>query len=184
MIHRTLLAVSAVLVVAPGAVAATGLETFADPVKGLALLALIIFFAICWRAGAFRLIGSALDNRGKTIETQIEEAKTLREEAAKMLADAERQQKAAQDDAKSIVEQAKADAKAMMEGAREDLKQRLARREALAEARIARAEEEATAEVRRAAADAATQADRALLAGEGSENQFDAAIETVEKALN
>ncbi|MEM0984671.1 MAG: F0F1 ATP synthase subunit B [Pseudomonadota bacterium] len=166
------------------AVAATGLETFSDPVKGLALLALIIFFAICWRAGAFRLIGNALDERGKTIEAQIEEARSLREEAAKMLADAERKQKAAEDDAKAILEQARTDAKTMMETARGDLKQRLVRREALAEARIARAEAEAAADVRKAAADAATQAARTLLSGDAATDQFDAAADTIEKALN
>ncbi|MEM7767505.1 MAG: hypothetical protein AAF253_08455 [Pseudomonadota bacterium] len=183
LFRTTLLTVSAATLVAP-AFAATGFATFADPAKALALLALILFFVICWRAGAFRLIGNALDERGRTIEAQIEEARSLREEAAKMLAEAERKQKAAQDDAKAIVEQAKADAKAMMEATREELKQRIERRQALAEARIARAEADAAAEVRRTAADAATEAARTLLAGDNAADQFEAAASTIEKALN
>lgn len=184
MFRPALALTTAALAFAPAAWAAQGLEGFSDPAKALALLALILFFAICWRAGAFRIIGNALDNRGSTIEAQIEEARSLREEAAKMLAEAERKQKAAQDDAKAIVEQARTDAKAMMETAREDLKQRLERRQALAEARIKRAEEEAAADVRRAAADAATQAARSLLTADGAADQFDTAAATIEKALN
>jgi len=184
MSRTALITLAAFAAMAPTASAATGLEAFSDPAKALALLALILFFLICWRAGAFRFIGNALDNRGKSIEAQIEEARSLREEEAKMLAEAERKQKAAQDDAKAIVEQARIDAKAMMATAREELKQRLERREALAEARIRRAEEEAAAEVRRAAADAATQAARNLLAGDTASDQFETAIATIEKALN
>ncbi len=184
MPRSALLLVATAAGLAPAAHAATGLEAFSDPAKAFALLALIIFFGICWRAGAFRVIGKALDDRGASIEAQIEEARALRESAAKMLADAKRKQQAAQDDAKKIGEQARADAKALMEATRADLEQRLERREAMAEMRIARAEAEAAADVRRAAADAATAATRRLLAEEVGADQFATAASSIEKALN
>ena len=163
--------------------AATDGPWYTDP-KYFALLALIIFFAIVWRAGGFRLIFGALDKRGSDIQARIDEAKTLRDQASKMLAEAERQQKVANDEARQIIERAQADAEALRERALADLEARVARREAQAEARIARAREEAAADVRRAAADAATDAARKLLKDDSSFDPFDTAADQIERALN
>lgn len=155
-----------------------------DPVTFVALLALLVFLAIAWRMGALKAIFGGLDSRADAISKELDEAKDLREQAAEALAAAERKQQDADEEAKAIIAQAKTDAKEMMKEARKDLADRLVRREALAEARIARAESEATEEVRRAAADAATEAAKALLAGDASTDQFDAAASEIEKALN
>ena len=170
------------LAAAPLAHAATDGPWYTDPAKGFALLALIIFFAIVWRAGAFNLILGALDKRGNEINARIEEAKSLRDQARKMLADAERQQKRAADDARQIIEQARADADAMLAQAEADLADRIARRKAQADARIARAESEAVGEVRRAAVDAATEATRRLLMSSKTD-AFDSAAGEIERAL-
>lgn len=155
-----------------------------DPVTNTAFLALVVFLFIVWRMGGFSTVTKALDSRAEGIEKELNEARDLREKASKALAEAERRQRDADEEAKAIVAQAKKDAKAMMEQARADLDARLKRREAQAEGRIARAEADAAAEVRRAAADAATQAARSILTGEAGDKQFDRAIADIEKALS
>jgi len=172
------------LALAPVAAAATDGPWYTDPAKGFALLSLVIFFAIVWRFGGFRLITGALDKRGEEIGARMAEAKTLRDQATKLLAEAERKQKQASEEAEKIIAQARMDAKAMLEQADRDLTDRIARREAQAEARIARAEAEAAAEVRRAAADAATRAARDILSGSQGPSQFNKALGEVEKALS
>lgn len=158
-------------------------EFLTHDATNVAFLAMAGFLLIVWRVGGFKAIISGLDNRAETIKNQLDEAKDLREAAAKMLADAERKQKQADKDAQEIVAQAKQDAEILMKGARENLAQRLERREAVAEARIQQAENEATAEVRRAAADAATQAAQSILADKSGTDQFEAAAKEIEKAL-
>jgi F-type H+-transporting ATPase subunit b len=159
-------------------------EFLTHDATNVAFAAMVGFLLIVWRVGGFKAITSGLDKRAEAIETQLNEAKDLREAATKMLADAERQQKQADKDAEAIVTQAKKDAEALMKEAREGLAQRLDRREALAEARIQQAANEATAEVRRTAADAATKAAQSILANTSGTDQFEAAAKEIEKALN
>lgn len=173
----------------PTALAAGGgnggpFEWLTHPATNVAFAALVIFLLIAWRAGGFKAILGALDARAASIQTQLSEAKDLREAAAKMLADAERRQKQADEDAEAIIKQAKKDAKAMREEARVSLDQRLERREAIAEARIRQAENDATAEVRETAADAAISAAQQLLSKQDSGDQFEAAAKQIETALN
>jgi F-type H+-transporting ATPase subunit b len=156
---------------------------FTDPATNLAFLSLIIFLAIVWRVGGFRIITGFLDKRASTIKDNLEEARKLREEAQRRLAEMEQRQRDAEAEAEAIVARARSDAEAMMEQARRDLNERLARREAQANARIARAEEEATREVRRAAADAATTAARNILAASPGADPFDRALAEIEAAL-
>jgi len=159
-------------------------EFLTHDATNVAFVAMVVFLLIMARVGGFKAITSGLDNRAEAIKTQLDEAKDLREAAAKMLADAERQQKQTDKDAKAIVEQAKKDAEILMQEARTNLAQRMERREALAETRIKQAESEATAEVRRAAADAATKAAQSILAEKSGVDQFEAAAKEIEKALN
>ncbi|MEM9669803.1 MAG: F0F1 ATP synthase subunit B [Pseudomonadota bacterium] len=149
-----------------------------------AFLAMATFLLIVWRAGGFKLITGALDNRANAIQAQLEEAKDLREAAAKLLAEAERRQREADEEAKAIVTQAKKDAEIFRKEARKSLEQRLARREAIAEARIKQAETDAAAEVRRAAADTATRAAEQILSSADSTDHFESAAAQIEKALN
>ncbi|MEO0465068.1 MAG: ATP F0F1 synthase subunit B [Pseudomonadota bacterium] len=182
---RISLLIAAALALAPTAAAATDGPWWSDPAKGFALLSLIIFFAIVWRAGGFKTITGMLDKRSEDIQSRITEAKALRDQATAMVADAKRKQKEATEEASAIVAQAKKDAEAMVAQAKQDLSARIERREALAEARIARAEEEAAAEVRKAAADAATEATRRLLASSGTgDDVFERAAAEIEGALN
>ncbi|MEO1475324.1 MAG: F0F1 ATP synthase subunit B [Pseudomonadota bacterium] len=149
-----------------------------------AFLAMATFLLIVWRLGGFKLITDGLDNRATAIQAQLEEAKDLREAAAKMLAEAERKQREADAEAAAIIDQAKKDADVFRKEARKSLEQRLERREAIAEARIKQAETDAAAEVRRTAADTATAAAEKILLSADTGDQFEAAAAQIEKALN
>lgn len=162
----------------------TLLTPFGDTVTHLVFIGILIFFAIIWRAGAFKAVLGGLDSRTDAIKKELEEAASLREQAAEALALAERRQQDADKEAEAIIEQAKADAKLMLEEAKKDLTDKIARREAQATARIARAEAEAANEVRRAAADAATEAARRVMAEQTGVDQFEAAAREIEKALS
>lgn len=157
---------------------------YADPVTFTAFLALAVFLGIVAYVGGFKAIFSQLDARAAGIQTQIDEARALREEAARLMADAERKAQEADNAAQDIVKRAKADAKALMAQAKQDLATKVARREAQAEARIARAEAEAASEVRRIAADAATAAARKLLTETAQDSQFDVALNEIAQKLN
>ncbi|WP_300395676.1 ATPase [Henriciella sp.] len=161
------------------------LEPFTDPTTNVAFSALVVFLIIAGALGAFKFVGRSLDERAEGIQKQLDESRALREEAAAMLAEAERKQKEADQTAEAMIKQAKADAKLMVEQARKDLADKVARREAQAEARIARAEAEAAEDVRRAAADAATRASKDILAGSSKRSElFTEALDEIEKALN
>jgi len=155
-----------------------------DPVTHTAFLAMVVFLLIAGRMGAFKAILGGLDSRTAMIRKELEEAASLREQAAEALALAERRQQDADKEAEAIVEQAKLEAKAMLEEAKRELAEKIARREAQAAARIARAEAEAANEVRRAAADAATEAARRMMAEQTSVDQFEIAAREIEKALS
>ena len=161
----------------------TLLTPFTDPVTHTVMAGIVVFLLIAWRLGAFKAVFGGLDSRAEGIRKELEEAASLREQAAEALAAAERKAQDADKEAEAMIEQAKADAKRIMEEARKDMAERLARREALAVARISRAETEATDEVRRAAADAATQAARRLLQEDTATDQFEKAAREIEKAL-
>lgn len=174
------------LALAPAAHAADEkVAWYADPTTATAFAALVVFLFIVSSVGGFKLILSKLDERADGIQTQIDEARALREEAAKLMADAKKKAKEADEAAEDIIKRAKADSDAMMKQAKQDLKAKVARREAQAEARIARAEADAAAEVRRVAADAATEAARSILSGSGEANDlFDNALGEIDKRLN
>ncbi len=157
---------------------------YADPVTHTAFAAMALFLIIVWRMGGFKAVFSSLDVRAETIQAQLEEAKSLREQAKTVLADAERKQRAAEEQAAKIIAQSKSDAEAMMAAARAELADRLARREALADARIARAQTAAADAVSEAAADAATEAARRLLAEDRRTDFFETAASEIEKSLS
>lgn len=158
---------------------------YADPVTQTAFAALLVFLLIVWRLGGFKAMFSALDSRSEGIRSQIEEAQALREEAAKLMAEAEKRAREADLEAQGIVKRAKADAKALMKDARAELDAKLARRAAQAEQRIARAEADAAKAVQQAAADAATEAARVILSQPArSKGLFDRALADIKDRLN
>ncbi|HBT37333.1 MAG TPA: hypothetical protein DEB52_15400, partial [Hyphomonas sp.] len=61
-----------------------------DPVTHTAFLAFAAFLLIAWRMGALKTILGGLDKRADDIRNELEEAQSLREQAAEALALAER----------------------------------------------------------------------------------------------
>ena len=89
-----------------------------------------------------------LDKRAEGIQSELDEARRLREEAQTMLASYERKQKEVQEQADRIVAPAKQEAEAAATQARADLEKSIARRVAAAEEQIASAQAAAVKEVR------------------------------------
>ncbi|MBC7768729.1 MAG: ATP F0F1 synthase subunit B [Phycisphaerales bacterium] len=121
----------------------------------IAFLALVLFIGLLIYLKVPQMIASALDQRSQAIAKELHEARRLREEAEKLLAEYEAKRGAAEAEAKAIVQSAKEQAAAVAEETRLSMMAAMARRERQAEDRIASAESKASDEVRAAAADAA-----------------------------
>jgi F-type H+-transporting ATPase subunit b len=123
-----------------------------------------IFLGLVLYLGAHKKIASALDARAAAIAMELAEAKRLREEAEKVLADYKRKEGDAAKEAQAIVSLATKEAEILAEETRRSMNEHFERRMKLAEDKIARAEAEALREVRNAAADAAVIAAQSLIA--------------------
>jgi len=134
-------------------------------------LALVAFLLLIGYFGVYKKIASSLDERADKIRTELDEAKSLREEAQALLASYQRKQKEAESQAEDIVKQARHDAEIMATNARKDLAERLERRAAQAEAKIATAEAQAMADVKAKAANMALDAAETLIRSGKTANQ-------------
>lgn len=111
-------------------------------------LAFILFILVLIKFKVPGMLAGMLDKRAEGIQSELDEARALREEAQTILASYERKQKEVQEQAERIVAQAKSDAQAAAEQAKEDLKSSIARRLAAAEDQIESAQASAVKEVR------------------------------------
>ncbi|MFK7943115.1 MAG: F0F1 ATP synthase subunit B [Paracoccaceae bacterium] len=111
-------------------------------------LGLVVFIGILIYFKVPGMIGKMLDGRAEGIESELNEARTLREEAQSLLASYERKQREVQEQAERIVEAAKEEATIAAEQARADLEVSLVRRMKAAEDQIANAQSAAIKEVR------------------------------------
>ena len=84
----------------------------------IALVAFVLFFAVVIYLKVPGMVLKALDDRSQTIAKDLHDARKLREEAEKLLADYKAKQAAAEVEAKSIVEHAKEQAAAVAEETR------------------------------------------------------------------
>ncbi|KKB08791.1 ATP F0F1 synthase subunit B [Devosia chinhatensis] len=152
-----------------------------------ALVGLIIFIGVLIGVGVPRIIGGMLDKQIKKIETELSEAKRLREEAAALLVEYERKRVAAEKEAEGIVTAAKEEATRLTAEAQASLADLVARRTRSVEDKIAQAEAQAIAEVRARSADIAIEAAKVVLADEMNNKGgriIDAAIADVSNKLN
>jgi F-type H+-transporting ATPase subunit b len=113
--------------------------------------------------GVHKKLAAALDARAAAIAKELEEAKHLREEAEKVLADYKRKQGDAAKEVEAIIALAKKEAEELAAETRSSMTEHFERRMKLAEDKIARAETEALLEVRAAAADAAIAAAQSVI---------------------
>jgi F-type H+-transporting ATPase subunit b len=127
------------------------------------LIAFLILVGALFKKVSAALTGG-LDARAARIKSHLDEAEKLREDAQSLLAEYQRKQHAAAEEAEGIVAQAKVESKRIHEQAEADLEQALKRREQQALERIVQAEAEALTAVRNQAVDLALAASRRLLA--------------------
>ena len=151
-------------------------------------LAFLLFVAVLFYFKVPAIVGRLLDKRAAAIKAELDEARTLREEAQKILASYERKQKEMIAQSEEIVASAKKEAMAAAEKAKVDLKDSIARRLKAAEEQIASAEAAALKEVRDRAVAVAVAAAGEVIAQrlQPSEKSamIDSAIGEVEKRLH
>jgi F-type H+-transporting ATPase subunit b len=126
-------------------------------------VAFVLFVGVIVYVGAHKKLTEALDHRSARIKGELDEARRLREEAAKLLAEYQRKQREAEREAEAIVADARAEAVRVAAEARVKMEEFVARRTKLAEAKIGQAEAQALADVRAAAAEAAVGAAEKIL---------------------
>ena len=148
------------------------------------LLAFLLFVGLLIYLKVPGKLNGMLDERAKGIQSELDEARSLREEAQSILAEYERKQKEVQEQAARIVEGAKAEAEAAAAQAKVDLANSVARRMAAAEDQIASAQAAAEKDVRDAAINVAIGAAREVIAAQltaaAANKLIDAAISDVE----
>lgn len=135
--------------------------TLHDPQFWVAIAFVIFVGILVWKAK--KPVLDALDGRAERIRSQLDEAQRLREEAQHMLADYQRKQRQALEEAEQILAQARSAAERHRDQAAQDLEVSVKRREQQAMDRIAQAEADALAEVRAVAVSVAVDATRKLL---------------------
>ena len=123
-----------------------------------------IFIGVLVYLGIHKKVASALDARALRISKELEEARRLREEAEKLLADYRRKLGDVVMEVDNITALATTEAKTLAAETRQSLKEHVDRRIKLAEEKIARAEMEAVREFRSVAVDAAIAAAQNLIA--------------------
>ena len=128
-------------------------------------VAFVIFVGVLIYVGVPKMLLKALDDRAGRVQAELDEARRLKEEAQKLLADYQGKQRQAETEAAAIIEGAKADAERIAADAKTKLEEFVARRTKMAETKIAQAEAQAVADVRAAAAEAAVSAAEKILSG-------------------
>ena len=126
------------------------------------LVAAVIFVIVVFKPISRALTGG-LDARAARIRGELDEARRLREEAERLVADYKARQQAAGAEAAEIVAHAKAEAERIAAQSARDLELALERRQRMAEDRIAQAEAKALGEVRAVAIDVAIAAAREVI---------------------
>jgi F-type H+-transporting ATPase subunit b len=135
---------------------------FAEPEFWVAV-AFVIFVGVLVYVGVPKMMLKALDDRGKRVQADLDEARRLKEEAQKLLAEYQGKQRQAEGEAAAIIAGAKAEAERIAADAKIKMEEFVARRTKMAETKIAQAETQAVADVRAAAAEAAVAAAELIL---------------------
>jgi F-type H+-transporting ATPase subunit b len=133
-----------------------------EPETWVAIAFVLLMGLFAW-LGIHRTVLTALDHRADRIRGELDDARRLKEEAAKVLAEYKAKRTTAEREAEEIVANAKAEAERIAAEAKTKMEDFVARRTKTAEGKIALAEAQALADVRAAAADAAVQAASTIL---------------------
>ena len=135
---------------------------FSEPETWVAI-AFVILMGVFAYVGVHRTVLTALDHRSERIKAELDEARRLKDEAAKLLAEYKTRRASAEQEANEIITGAKAEAERIAAEAKVKMEDFVARRTKTAEGKIALAEAQAIADVRSAAANAAVAAASTIL---------------------
>ena len=133
------------------------------PTGWVALAMIAVFALFIWKRVP-AAVAKALDGQIATIRNRLDEAAALRGEAEALKAEYQKKAKAADREAKAMIERAKHEAEAIVAKADSDAKALVERRTRMAEDKIAAEERAAINELRASAAAAATRAAEKLIA--------------------
>jgi F-type H+-transporting ATPase subunit b len=151
-------------------------------------VAFVLFLGGLIYIGAHEMMIKFIDQRRDRIKAELDEALRLKEEAQALLAQYQRKQREAEQEAAGIIAGAAAEAERMMAEAKAKTEEFVARRSKMAETKIAQAEAQALADVRAAAAEAAVGAAEKILAqivkGEVADRLVIKGIDDVKTKLN
>jgi F-type H+-transporting ATPase subunit b len=151
-------------------------------------VAFVVFLGGLIYLGAHEMLVKFIDQRRDRIKAELDEALRLKEEAQALLAQYQRKQREAEQEAAAIIAGATAEAERMMAEAKAKMEEFIARRGKMAETKIAQAEAQAVADVRAAAAEAAVSAAEKILTqivkGEVADRLVVKGIEDVKTKLN
>jgi F-type H+-transporting ATPase subunit b len=126
-------------------------------------IAFVILMAVFAYFGIHRTVLQALDKRSERIKAELDDARRLKDEAAKLLGEYKAKRASAEREAEEIISSAKAEAGRIATEAKAKMEDFVARRTKTAESKIALAEAQAVADVRAAAANAAVAAASTIL---------------------
>lgn len=152
-----------------------------------AFIGLILFFVLIAYLKAPAMMTKSLDQRSQRIRNELDEARELKEEAKRQLAEYQRRGREAEAEAKDIVAAAQREAEALVNEARAKSEDYVARRTQIAEQKIAQAEADAIAEVRAAAVNLAVDAATRVISernSAGNAQMLDQSIAEVRRRLN
>ena len=151
-------------------------------------VAFVILMGVFAYVGVHRTVLTALDHRAERIRAELDDARRLKDEAAKLLAEYKARHAKAEAEAQDIIASAKAEAERIASEAKTKLEDFVARRTKTAEGKIALAEAQALADVRAAAANAAVTAASAILSqsvqGSVADDLLTKGIDEVKAKLN
>jgi F-type H+-transporting ATPase subunit b len=151
-------------------------------------VAFVVFLGGLIYLGVHEMLVKFIDQRRDRIKADLDEALRLKEEAQALLAQYQRKQREAEQEAAAIIAGATAEAERMMAEAKAKMEEFIARRGKMAETKIAQAEAQAVADVRAAAAEAAVSAAEKILTqivkGEVADRLVVKGIEDVKTKLN
>jgi F-type H+-transporting ATPase subunit b len=153
--------------------------------SAVAFVILLVGFAYL---GVQNKITEALDHRATRIKGELDDARKLKEEAQKLVAEYRAKRESAVKEAEDIIANAKSEAERIAAEAKTRMEDFVARRTKMAETKIAQAEAQAVADVRAAAADAAVAAAAKVLSetvkGQTAETLLTQGIAEVRQKLN
>lgn len=153
------------------------LPFWTDPATWVSLAVTLFFVLIIWKKIP-AIFAKMLDDRSNVIEEQLENARSLNEEAAALLAKYERDQHEAEKQAAELMENAEAEVKLMISDSKTHMEEMTKRRGEVAEQKIAQAEAAALKEIRALTVSVATNAARELISANMKDADHDALIKS------